>query len=195
MPGTTPAATFRLPISMTAGLLGLLIAPAGIALITRLTPVGVAAIDVGVNVRLLVFSVAVSIVTGLLFSVVPALQSIRGPLVGTLQQHARAAVGRGRATRDTLVVLQVAAALVLLVAAGLMLRTLANLRAIDVGFRADHLLTMKTTLPRPNDGSQPSTTENTKMSRMPIKNVGNDTPISEKASSSCDNHDRRCRPV
>ena len=44
--------------------------------------------------------------------------------------------------------LQVAAALVLLAGAGLMLRTLANLRAIDVGFRPDHLLTLRTTLPQ-----------------------------------------------
>ena len=68
----------------------------------------------------------------------------------------RSAVGgKSRTTRDALVVFQVAAALVLLVGAGLMLRTLANLRSIDVGFRADHLLTMRTTLPqtkyRPQD--------------------------------------------
>ena len=69
-------------------------------------------------------------------------------LQDALQQSARSAVGgRGRLTRDALVVLQVAAALVLLAGAGLMLRTLANLRAIDVGFRTDHLLTMRTTLP------------------------------------------------
>src|SRR6185295_5973650 len=50
--------------------------------------------------------------------------------------------------RDALVVLQVAAALVLLAGAGLMLRTMANLRAIELGFRPDHLLTLRTTLPQ-----------------------------------------------
>ena len=80
----------------------------------------------------------------------PALQASRARCSDALQQGARAAVGgRGRLTRDALVVLQVAAALVLLVGAGLMLRTLANLRAIDVGFRPDHLLTLRTTLPQP----------------------------------------------
>ena len=79
----------------------------------------------------------VSVATGVVFSLVPALQASRASLRDALQQGARSAVGgRGRLTRDALVVLQVAAALVLLVGAGLMLRTLANLRAIDVGFRA-----------------------------------------------------------
>jgi predicted permease len=83
------------------------------------------------------------------FSLLPALQAARVSLNDALQQGARSTVGgRGRLTRDALVVLQVAAALVLLVGAGLMLRTLANLRAIDLGFRADHLLTLRTTLPR-----------------------------------------------
>jgi predicted permease len=90
----------------------------------------------------------VSILTGLLFSIVPAVQAARGSLRDALQQGSRSAVGgRARFTRDALVVAQVAAALVLLVCAGLMLRTLANLRAIDVGFRPDHLLTVRTILP------------------------------------------------
>jgi len=72
-----------------------------------------------------------------------------------LQQNMRAEVGgSSRITRDALVVLQVAATLVLLVAAGLMLRTLANLRAIDVGFRSESLLTMRTTLPQPRYAEQ-----------------------------------------
>ena len=54
----------------------------------------------------------------------------------------------GAGTRDALVVLEVALALVLMVGAGLMLQTVARLRAIDIGFRPDHLLTLRTTLPR-----------------------------------------------
>ena len=80
---------------------------------------------------------------------VPAVQAARASLRDAVQQGARSTVGgRGRLTRDALVVMQVAAALVLLVGAGLMLRTLANLRAIDLGFHADHLLTMRTLLPQ-----------------------------------------------
>ena len=79
----------------------------------------------------------------MLFSLGPALQSAHASTADVLQQHARGnAGGRSRAFRDGLVVLQVAATLVLLVAAGLMLRTLANLNAIELGFDADNLLTM-----------------------------------------------------
>jgi predicted permease len=100
--------------------------------------------------RLLVFAASLSVATGLVFSVGPALHSARSSTAQTLQQHARGQVGgtAGR-FRDGLVVVQVAATLVLLVAAGLMLRTLANLSAVGLGFRADHLLTMQVALPQP----------------------------------------------
>jgi predicted permease len=98
--------------------------------------------------RLIAFTLGASILTGLLFSLVPAIQAARGSLRDALQHGGRSSVGgRARLTRDALVVLQVAAALVLLVGAGLMLRTLANLRAIEVGFRPDHLLVVRTVLP------------------------------------------------
>src|SRR5207302_3368193 len=98
----------------------------------------------------LAFAVGLSIATGVAFSLLPALQAARASsLHDAMQQASRAtAGGRSRRTRDALVVAQVAAALVLLVGAGLMLRTLANLRAIDLGFHADHLLTMRTLLPQ-----------------------------------------------
>ncbi|HEY1308881.1 MAG TPA: ABC transporter permease [Vicinamibacterales bacterium] len=93
--------------------------------------------------RLLAFAGALSIATGLLFSAGPALQSAHAPTADVLQQHARGnAGGRSPSFRDGLVVLQVAATLVLLVAAGLMLRTLANLNAVERGFDADNVLTM-----------------------------------------------------
>jgi putative ABC transport system permease protein len=86
----------------------------------------------------------------------PALQAGRASLQQALQQQARAAVGGGsRLTRDALVVLQIAAAVVLLAATGLMIRTLVNLRAIDLGFEPDRLLTMRTTLPRPKYAEGP----------------------------------------
>src|SRR5581483_7916204 len=66
-----------------------------------------------------------------------------------LRQGGRGGIGARRATtRDALVVLEVAAALVLLVGAGLMLKTLARLRSVEIGFRSDHLLTLRTILPR-----------------------------------------------
>jgi putative ABC transport system permease protein len=99
------------------------------------------------NARLLLFTLAISLLTGLIFSVIPAIQAARASVNDALKQGGRSGADtRGRNTRDALVVLEVAAALVLLTAAGLMIQTMARLRAIDIGFRSDHLLTMRTAL-------------------------------------------------
>jgi putative ABC transport system permease protein len=152
--GATPGRLVRQMVieaaifSLLGGVLGLAIAPAGASVMAHLTPRGFPAQTSSVlNLRLLGFALVVSIATGIVFGLVPALQAARGSLRDAMQQGARSAMG-GRWTRDALVVLQVAAALVLLAGAGLMLRTMANLRAIELGFRPDHLLTMRTTLPQ-----------------------------------------------
>jgi putative ABC transport system permease protein len=136
-------------IALAGGAIGLALAPAGTAIMAQLTPRGFAALpSSALDLRLLAFTLAVSALTSIAFSIVPALQASRVSIQDALQQSARSAVGgRGRFTRDALVVAQVAAALVLLVGAGLMLRTLANLRAIDIGFNPDRLMTLTTTLP------------------------------------------------
>jgi hypothetical protein len=136
-------------LALAGGAIGLALAPAGTAVMAQMTPRGLTAMPASVlDLRLLSFTLALSLATAGVFSIVPALQASRVSLQDALQQSARSAVGgHARLTRDLLVVLQVATALVLLVGAGLMLRTLANLRAIDVGFRADHMMTMRTTLP------------------------------------------------
>jgi predicted permease len=136
--------------SLAGGALGLMLAPAAVSVMAQLTPRGFPMQTSSVlDLRLLAFALALSVATGLLVSVVPALQAAGASLRDAIHQGARSSVGgRGRLTRDALVVVQVAAALVLLVGAGLMLRTLANLRAIDLGFRPDHLLTLRTTLPQ-----------------------------------------------
>ena len=136
--------------SLLGGVLGLALAPAGVSVMAQLTPRGFPAQTSSIlDVRLLAFALIVSIATGMLFGLVPALQAARASLRDAIQQDARSAVGgRSRLTRDALVVLQVAAALVLLAGAGLMLRTMANLRALELGFRPDHLLTIRTTLPQ-----------------------------------------------
>jgi putative ABC transport system permease protein len=137
-------------ISAAGGLLGVLLAPAGVGVMAQLTPRGFPPQPSSVlDLRLLAFAAALSAATGVAFSLIPALQAARASLRDALQQGGRAAAGgRGRLTRDGLVVLQVAAALVLLAGAGLMLRTLANLRALDLGFNSDRLLTLRTTLPQ-----------------------------------------------
>ena len=143
--------TEALCLSVIGGALGLAIPLLTGRLIERLVPVGLHTPTAVLDWRLLAFAASLSIVTGLLFSLGPALQSSRASTAEALKQHARGAVGT-RTTglfRDGLVVLQVAATMVLLVAAGLMLRTLANLHAIELGFNPDRLLTMQVSLPQP----------------------------------------------
>jgi predicted permease len=137
-------------LSVLGAFAGLALVPIGSDLLESLTPIGIVRINVStLEVRLLAFMSVVAIATGLLFSIAPALQAGRVSLNDALQQQARSAIGGSRATRDALVVLQIAAAVVLLVATGLMIRTIVNLRAIDIGFQPERLLTMRTTLPRP----------------------------------------------
>jgi putative ABC transport system permease protein len=142
--------TEGLLLSLIGGVLGLGVARAGMMLLVKFTPAGfVAAEHPNLDPALLLFTLGLSLTTGVLFSIVPAMQISRTSLNETLRQGGRGGIGGRRATtRDALVVLEVAAALVLLVGAGLMLKTLAKLRAIDIGFRSDHLLTMRTILPR-----------------------------------------------
>jgi predicted permease len=135
-------------LALAGGALGVALAPAGMQLLESMVPLTVQAPQgSALDPRLLGFAVLLSLITGVLFSIVPAMQSARAPLNQTLQHGGRGGIGGRAFARDTLVVAQIATALVLLVGAGLLIRTLANLRGIDVGFRADHLLTMRTTLP------------------------------------------------
>jgi predicted permease len=143
--------TEALCLSVVGGALGLAIPWLAGTMIERFVPVGLQTPTTVLDWRLLAFAGALSIGTGLLFSLGPAFQSSRASTSEVLQQNARGAVGTGATGlfRDGLVVLQVAATLVLLVAAGLMLRTLANLRAIELGFNPEGLLTMQVSLPQP----------------------------------------------
>ncbi len=118
--------------SLARGLLGLAIAPAGVRIMARITPRGFRRSRVDPRPAAARLRTRRLDRTGRGFSLVPSLQAARASLRDALQQE-RAIVGRRQRplTRDALVVLQVAAALVLLAGAGLMLRTMANLRAID----------------------------------------------------------------
>jgi putative ABC transport system permease protein len=142
--------TEGLLLAVCGGLLGLGLARAGMTLLAKLAPAGFST-EGGVHLdwQLLAFALTLSLITGVLFSIVPALQASRTSLNDALRQGGRGGIGGRRAgTRDALVMVEVAAALVLLVGAGLMLRTLTKLRAIDIGFRPDRLLTLRTILPR-----------------------------------------------
>lgn len=133
-------------LSLLGGALGLGFALAGMKVLTALVPLGLPpTAKPGIDARLLAFAFALSLATGVICSFIPALQASRASLNDALKQGGRSgADARGRRTRDALVVLEVGVALVLLAGAGLMIETMAKLRAIDLGFRPDHLLTLRT---------------------------------------------------
>ncbi|HLY43356.1 MAG TPA: ABC transporter permease [Terracidiphilus sp.] len=99
--------------------------------------------DFNVDMRVALFTLGLSIVTALLFGLVPAMRASRPDLVGALKDGPAlfGRVGRSR-LRNTLVVVQVALSLVLLATAGLFLRSLGNASSIDIGFNTGNLLMM-----------------------------------------------------
>jgi predicted permease len=100
----------------------------------------------GIDLRVLGFTIAVSLLTGILFGMAPAFRSVHVDLTPTLKEGegSSASWGRGRgkwlSASNALVVAQVALAMVVLVGAGLLVRTLQNLRSIDVGFDSHNIL-------------------------------------------------------
>ena len=102
---------------------------------------------VAVDLRVLAFATVVSIATGIAFGLAPALRASSVDLLTSLKDAARGTAGAGRRTRSALVVAEVALALVLLVGAGLTIRSFAALTAIDLGFDPSHVVTMRVSLP------------------------------------------------
>jgi putative ABC transport system permease protein len=135
-------------LSLAGGTLGLLFALAGMQILAHLVPSGLpTTAKPQLDPRLLLFTLALSILTGLIFSIIPAIQAARASVNDALKQGGRSGADtRGRNTRDVLVVVEVAAALVLLTGAGLMIQTMTRLRSLELGFRPDHLLTLHTPL-------------------------------------------------
>ena len=106
-------------------------------------------LDFGWDWRVFGFMLAITTATGVVFGLVPALQASRPDLVATLKGGSLCGRrGRGLGLRGILVVTQIALALVLLVAAGLFVRTLQNAVAIDTGYESSHVLTARIDLDR-----------------------------------------------
>jgi putative ABC transport system permease protein len=135
-------------LSLLGGVAGFLLSIAGMPVLAKLIPQGLpATAQPKLDPQLLLFTLALSLLTGLLFSIVPAIQVARASVNDVLKQGGRAGTdARTRRTRDAMVVLEVAAAMVLLIGAGLMIQTMAKLREVDLGFRSERLLTLRTVL-------------------------------------------------
>lgn len=133
-----------------SGLLGLGLAYVGVRGLLALAPADLPAIlNIGIDGSVLLFTGVISVVAGILFGVVPGFGYGRGDISNSLKDGSRSATaGRERhRARSTLVVAQVALALVLLVGSGLMFRSFVALRKVDPGFEAAGLMTFRFALP------------------------------------------------
>ncbi len=134
-------------LSMTGGLLGVLLAFWSVDLAAaalRGLPRGS---EVAVDGRVLAFSLAVSIGAGLIFGLIPASLAARQSPVDALKGGGRGATASRRGPRNALVIVEVALSLMLLVGAGLLLQSFVRLSRVPVGFQADNLLTFRVSLP------------------------------------------------
>jgi putative ABC transport system permease protein len=119
----------------------------------RLVPENLPHNDIAVGWGVLVFAIAVSVAAGTIFGLAPAWLMSRFDLIGTLRQEGRGSIGSlGRArARKILVISELALSLVLMVAAGLLLRSFWDLFKVQPGFNPDRVMAIHTWLPGPND--------------------------------------------
>ena len=137
-------------LGLTGGAAGLLMAVGGLKVLVALSPGDIPRFDqAGIDGRVLVFTLAVSLLTGLIFGLVPSLQTSKPDLNSTLKEGGRGTTGGagGVRVRNLLVVSEIALSLVLLLGAGLLIRSFIRLQQFDLGFNPDNLATMRIQLP------------------------------------------------
>jgi predicted permease len=129
-------------IALVGGVAGLGLAMGAIApLLALLVPAEQqVAISPSLDLRLFAFAFGVTVVTGVLFGLVPALQATRPRLATTLKQESGSVAGGGLRLRKALVVVQVALSLLLLIGAGLFIRSVNKLMTVDLGFRNEQIV-------------------------------------------------------
>ena len=137
-------------LSALSGLFGLLIAYGGVKLLVALTPSEVPRLhEIGLHVPVFLWTLALSIVTGVLFGLAPAVQASNPDLNTALKESSGRNPGsfQGSGLRNLLVVSEVAVALLLLVGAGLMTKSFIRLQQVDPGFDATNVVSMTIALP------------------------------------------------
>ena len=139
-----------LPLALSGGTLGALVALWGIEAVFTFLPSTLPRHNsVNVNGRVLAFTVAVSLITVMIFGLLPAFQAAQTAVSAALNESGRGGTGSRRQSlmRRLLVASEIALALLLLVGAGLMVRSFVKLRQVDAGFTARNVLTMRVPLP------------------------------------------------
>lgn len=146
-------------LALVGGALGLSLAYFGGKLVSSLAGAGIPrASEIAIDGPVLLFALGVSLAASLLFGLAPAVRSSLVPIGLSLKEGARGASGgvHGRVLRSSLVVVEVALSVVLLIGAGLLIRSFANLHGVELGVDRDHVLTFETIPPvsdYPDDAS------------------------------------------
>ncbi|MFL6275566.1 MAG: ADOP family duplicated permease [Blastocatellia bacterium] len=143
--------TESLLLALMGSLLGLGLAWWGTGALVAISPRDVVNLQgVGINLTVLLWTLLVSLLTGIIFGLAPAMEATRLNLNDALKEGGKGAEGQGtrsRRLRSALVIAEVALALVLLVSAGLLIKSFTRLRQIDTGFDTNNVLTMVVNLP------------------------------------------------
>ena len=142
--------TESLLLAVSGGALGVAIAYAAVPLLNRLVPTALPlASEPTVDLRVLLFAIALTVATGLAFGLAPLLRVGGEADLGGLREGARSGGGQKEGVRSALVIVEIGASVVLLVSAGLLMRALWNVQLTSPGFRPESVLTMQTPLPSP----------------------------------------------
>jgi putative ABC transport system permease protein len=136
-------------LSLAGGAVGLLLAMWGVDLLLKLNDHKIPrAAEISLDSRVLLFTLGVSVVTGIVFGLAPAFQTSGGNLHETLKEGGRSGqLGVRRGLRNVLVVVEMAFAVVLLVGAGLLIRSFVELQRVNPGFQPEGVLSMLVSLP------------------------------------------------
>jgi putative ABC transport system permease protein len=137
-------------LSLLGGAVGLGLAVWGVDALLALSPADLPRIDeVSIDLRMLGFTFFIAALTGILFGLVPALKASRTNLTRSLKEGGRSVAGNAsHRLRSLIVVAEIALSLILLVGAGLLMRSFFRLTRVDPGFNSHSVLTMKMTIPR-----------------------------------------------
>jgi predicted permease len=139
-------------VAAAGGTLAVLVASWGLRALVALAPGRIPRLDtVSLDVTAIVVTGVISLAVTLVIGLVPAVQTRRVETAAALTESGRSSSGRSTRTRDLLVAAEIAMATVLLVCAGLFVRSVIGLLNVPVGFETDRLMTARITLPRPND--------------------------------------------